>query len=102
MLKNLGIILLCMTFIFATSGNSRGLIFKNMAKTSFELKEKIDFGAPAAEEVFEQVTEKKPPTSVFYFPIVFQEVYNLDHSNFFIKRVLIIYVNDIPVPPPKY
>lgn len=102
MLKNIGIIFLCLTFIFATSGNSRGLIFKNIAKTSIELKEKVDFGAPAAEEVFEQVTEKKPPTCITTFPLILQEVYNVDHSNFFLKRILIIHVNDIPVPPPKF
>ena len=68
MFKTTGIILLCMTFIFATSGNSRGLIFKNLAKTEHELKVKNDFGMPAAEEIFEQVTEKKPPTSILKFP----------------------------------
>jgi len=102
MFKTTGIILLCMTFIFATSGNSRGLIFKNLAKTEHELKVKNDFGMPAAEEIFEQVTEKKPPTSILKFPYFPIEQRDMLHLNYFLNRSILLHINDIVIPPPKF
>ena len=91
-----------MTFIFATSGNSRGLIFKNLAKTEHELKVKNDFGMPAAEEIFEQVTEKKPPTSILKFPYFPIEQRDMLHLNYFLNRSILLHINDIVIPPPKF
>lgn len=90
-----------MTFIFATSGNNQGLIFKNLAKSPIELKIKNVFGVPAAEEIFEQVTEKKPPISVIKFPFVSIDRTDISHLNFYLARIIVLHVNDIPVPPPK-
>lgn len=102
MLKRLGYIFLCLTFVFATSGNSAGLIFKNMAKTSHELKMKADAQSPAAEEIFEQVTEKRPPAILtFYFNDV-NVLKTVNHSNIFINDFIPSYIHDIPVPPPKF
>ncbi len=101
MLKTLGTIFLCMTFIFATSGNSRGLIFKNLAKAEHELMVKNDISVPAAEEIFEQVAEKKTTISISQLPLITIDQTDISHLNFYLARLILHHINDIPVPPPK-
>lgn len=101
MLKNLGIILLCMTLVFTTSGNSRGLIFKNLAKTMHSMKIDSNAPIPAAEEIFEQIDEKKVSITILVNPLIRASEYKQIRNRPSNDWMLFNSFTKILLPPPK-
>lgn len=101
MLRTISIAILCITLVFSTSGNSRGLIFKNLAKDLHSLKTDLNAPTPAAEEIFEQVNEKKVPIAILVNPLIKvkeNELMRLAPSDEWLRNNLF---RKIQLPPPR-
>lgn len=101
MLYRIWVIVLCIAFVFATSGNSSGLIFKNMAIAyHMDLIPESPI-VPFAEEINEEVKEPKS-NRVEIINIPPQEINRLV-SHGILERLFKLspHIREIPVPPPE-
>lgn len=94
-------IFLCLLFVFATSGNSRGLIFKNLAKTYHSIHIDNQTQVPSPEEINEQINEHKVLIKYFINLPHFTESNAIDHRFANFLRNVSPHILEIPVPPPE-